>query len=207
MRATPGGCYDLRMLFRQRFWPGIRSGAITATFRAWKDARVVAGHSYRTPAGMLAVTAVDPVEVRAISDADAARAGYTSRDELVADLARGDNRTVYRIEFRRLDTDDPRAVLAARTTFPGDEFDDLARRLARMDRGANGPWTLAMIETIEARPGVRAGDLAATFGRETADFKRDVRKLKELGLTLSLEVGYELSPRGRAFLARRRSAH
>jgi hypothetical protein len=31
-------------------------------------------------------------------------------------------------------------------------------------------------------------------------FKRDVRRLKELGLTESLEVGYRLSPRGRAFL-------
>ena len=33
-------------------------------------------------------------------------------------------------------------------------------------------------------------------------FKRDVRRLKELGLTESLEVGYRLSPRGRALLAR-----
>jgi hypothetical protein len=31
-------------------------------------------------------------------------------------------------------------------------------------------------------------------------FKRDVRKLKELGLTESLEVGYRLSPRGAALL-------
>jgi hypothetical protein len=31
-------------------------------------------------------------------------------------------------------------------------------------------------------------------------FKADVRKLKELGLTESLEVGYRLSPRGRAVL-------
>ena len=31
-------------------------------------------------------------------------------------------------------------------------------------------------------------------------FKRDVRKLKELGLTESLEIGYRLSPRGVAFM-------
>jgi hypothetical protein len=37
------------------------------------------------------------------------------------------------------------------------------------------------------------------MGRETLPFKRDVRKLKELGLTESLEVGYRLSPRGRAY--------
>ena len=41
---------------------------------------------------------------------------------------------------------------------------------------------------------------AAGFGRETLPFKTDVRKLKNLGLTDSLEVGYRLSPRGRAYL-------
>ena len=39
-------------------------------------------------------------------------------------------------------------------------------------------------------------------GRERHPFKTDVRKLKELGLTESLEVGYRLSPRGRALLDR-----
>ena len=57
-----------------------------------------------------------------------------------------------------------------------------------------------MLRLIAERPGVRAPDLAAALGRETLPFKRDVRKLKELGLTNSLTVGYELSPRGRAYL-------
>jgi ribosomal protein S19E (S16A) len=39
-------------------------------------------------------------------------------------------------------------------------------------------------------------------GRERHPFKTDVRKLKELGLTESLEVGYRLSPRGQALLER-----
>jgi hypothetical protein len=43
--------------------------------------------------------------------------------------------------------------------------------------------------------------LAASLGRETAPFKADVRKLKELGLTESLLVGYRLSPHGRAYLS------
>jgi hypothetical protein len=42
--------------------------------------------------------------------------------------------------------------------------------------------------------------LAERFGRERLPFKADVRKLKALGLTESLEVGYRLSPRGRAYL-------
>jgi hypothetical protein len=46
---------------------------------------------------------------------------------------------------------------------------------------------------------VRAGDLAVELGREREPFKIDVRKLKNLGLTTSLEVGYRLSPRGEAY--------
>lgn len=47
---------------------------------------------------------------------------------------------------------------------------------------------------------VRAGDPAADLGRERLEFKADVRKLKRLGLTESLEIGYRLSTRGRAYL-------
>jgi predicted transcriptional regulator len=57
-----------------------------------------------------------------------------------------------------------------------------------------------VLRLIADRPAVRAPDLAAALGRETQPFKRDVRKLKELGLTHSLDVGYELSPRGRSYL-------
>jgi hypothetical protein len=57
-----------------------------------------------------------------------------------------------------------------------------------------------VLRLVADRPGVRAPDLAASLGRETLPFKRDVRRLKELGLTRSLAVGYQISPRGRAYL-------
>src|SRR4051794_28967011 len=38
------------------------------------------------------------------------------------------------------------------------------------------------------------------MARPTPEFKRDVRKLKERGLTESLAIGYRLSPRGEAVL-------
>ncbi|WP_237726870.1 hypothetical protein [Rhodococcus jostii] len=55
--------------------------------------------------------------------------------------------------------------------------------------------------SVADNPGRRAPDLAASLGRETEPFKRDVRKLKNLGLTHSLDVGYRISPRGVAYLA------
>jgi hypothetical protein len=64
---------------------------------------------------------------------------------------------------------------------------------------------MAVLEMIENHPGTRAPDLAAHFGRETQPFKTDVRKLKNLALTLSLKIGYRLSPRGEAYLATIRS--
>ena len=87
-----------------------------------------------------------------------------------------------------------------------DEVDDLRRRLERLDRngptGSTGPWTRVVLELISRRPGVVSTELATELGRERAPFKVDVRKLKRLGLTESLEVGYRLSPRGKALLRR-----
>ncbi len=86
------------------------------------------------------------------------------------------------------------------------DLDDetIDRRLSRLDATSpTGPWTRATLDIIARCPAVRAGDLAAELGRERLPFKADVRKLKRLGLTESLDVGYRLSARGRAYLDRR----
>jgi len=64
-----------------------------------------------------------------------------------------------------------------------------------------GAWTAATLRLIDKYPARRAPDLAASQRRDPLAFKRDVLRLKQLGLTESLEVGYRLSPRGRAVLA------
>jgi hypothetical protein len=68
---------------------------------------------------------------------------------------------------------------------------------------AHGAWIMQTLGAIAERPATRAGDLATDLGQERLPFKANVRKLKALGLTESLEVGYRLSPRGRAYLAER----
>jgi hypothetical protein len=78
---------------------------------------------------------------------------------------------------------------------------DVARRLEAMDRRSPiGAWTYATLRAIRARPGVLAAKLAHALGRPRDEFKRDVRKLKKLGLTSSLEIGYRLTPKGEALL-------
>jgi hypothetical protein len=190
------------MLFEQRLWAGLADGTVTVTFRRWPRPRARAGGRHRTPAGVLAVDAVTVVDPAAITEEDARRAGFGSLAELRRRLDRRGDGPVYRIDFHHAGAD-PREALRQADALSADELAGLRARLDRLDRAARGgPWTAATLRLIGDRPQVRAADLAAAAGRERLAFKADVRKLKELGLTESLEVGYRLSPRGRALLER-----
>jgi hypothetical protein len=188
----------------QRFHAGLADGSITLAFRRWRKPAAKAGGRQRTPVGELAIDAVDPVKVEDVTEADARAAGYRDRAELLGELARYgyQDGTTYRIALH-LAGPDPRVALRERAAVTDDEWEVIASRLARLDRASrHGPWTTTVLRLISERPAVRAPDLAASLGRETQPFKTDVRKLKEMGLTESLAVGYRLSPRGRTVLAR-----
>jgi hypothetical protein len=193
------------VLFALRFAEPIARGEVDLTFRRWRRAQVRPGRPYRTVVGRLQVDEVDVVEPGDLSPDDARRAGFASVETLLAEADRhaGPEAPLYRVRFHPLDEPDPRSELAA-TVPTDDDLDAVCRRLDAMDaRSGHGPWAWATLAAIGDRPAVRAPDLAASFGRETAPFKTDVRRLKALGLTHSLPVGYELSPRGRAVLAAR----
>jgi hypothetical protein len=192
------------MLFRQDVLLRIADGDVTLAFRRWRRPTVRAGGTLRTRVGVLAIDSVEPVDEDQVTDADARRAGAADREALLAGL-RAEGR-LYRVELR-LAGPDPRIALRERSDISAQERAEIDARLARLDAASrHGPWTAAVLELIAEQPGTRAPDLAASFGRETAPFKTDVRKLKELGLTESLLVGYRLSPRGRAYLSPRARA-
>jgi hypothetical protein len=193
------------VLFALRFAEPIARGEVDLTFRRWRRPQVRPGRPYRTPVGRLQVDEVDVVAPEDLTPGDAERAGFPSVAALLAEADRhaAPDAGLYRVRFHLLDEPDPRSELAASVP-EGDDLAAVGRRLDAMDaRSGHGPWAWATLATIGERPGVRAPDLAASFGRETAPFKADVRRLKALGLTYSLPVGYELSPRGRAVLATR----
>jgi hypothetical protein len=190
------------VLFPQRFHAGLADGSVTLAFRRWRRPAAKAGGRQRTPVGELAIDAVDPVDLGDVTEDDARRAGYTDRAELERELARFPDGTLYRIELH-LAGPDPRIALREQANLSDDDWGTVSARLDRLDRAsAHGPWTAATLRLIAANPAVRAADLATTVGRETPPFKIDVRKLKEMGLTESLGVGYRISPRGRAVLDR-----
>ncbi|HEV7653345.1 MAG TPA: hypothetical protein VGP36_01225 [Mycobacteriales bacterium] len=189
------------MLLEKRARDGILDGSVTVLARRWRRPQVVAGRVYRTVAGRIAVDSVRVVDPATLTDADVRPAGYRTADELRADLRGVEGDPVYLLEVRLAEGPDPRTELAASAELTPADVAELDRRLDRLDRAAAyGPWTASILADIQASPGLRAGDLAAAAGREMLPYKADVRKLKALGLTLSLPIGYRLSPRGEAYL-------
>ncbi|MGE0731037.1 MAG: hypothetical protein AB7O92_24955 [Acidimicrobiia bacterium] len=189
----------------------IAAGSIDVVFRCWKRPTVRSGGTLRTPIGLLDIVEVTVIDPAAVRDTDAHRAGFADAAAVRSFLAGagcgapdhdGDPaRRAHRIVVR-LGGADPRLALQDDTDLGAEGLEAVRRRLERWDRAAaGGPWTLATLRAIERRPAVRAADLAAELGRERLPFKADVRRLKGLGLTISLEVGYRLSPRGAAVLA------
>ena len=188
------------MLFRNEDLPAIAAGRVTAALRRWKRPTVRAGGTLVTPIGVLAIESVDRIHPADLSDADAVAAGWGSAQAALAAPHLRRDGELHLIRFH-VQGDDPRIALRESADLSVDELADVRARLDRMDRrAAAGPWTRRFLELIRDRPAVRAGDLADELDRERLPFKADVRKLKALGLTESLEIGYRLSPRGVAVL-------
>jgi len=191
------------VLLDARTLRGLQDGTVTLAFRRWTTPRVRVGTRQRTRVGVVEVTSVERVATgpdgsALLSDDDARRAGATSP---AAVLARGAAREgdLYRVGIR-LAGPDPRVALREDADLDATAVEQIRAALARKDRAATEPWARQYLELIAAHEGVVARELAAGLGMARDDFKVRVRRLKELGLIESLDVGYRLSPRGRAYL-------
>jgi len=187
------------MLFKTKCHEGIRNGSITLTFRAWKSARAKVENQYRIgPQDGVEVGAVDEVVVSAIDDEEARRSGFASAAELRTFLMKHSpeeltpKSTLFCVSFHYVKISDE--VSQADLSLA-----EIQRKLEKMDRlSKHGPWIKQTLEIISQNPCTAASKLAPLLGRETRPFKADVRKLKKLELTVSFEIGYELTSLGKA---------
>jgi biotin operon repressor len=187
------------MLLRRPILDRIVAGEVDLVFRRWVRPTVKAGGTLRTAAGMLRIERVTAVAIDEITSDDARRAGI-GLEELRALLVAKERGEVYRVEVGG-PVPDPRVALREDDQLSAEDVEHIRRRFERLDRASkSGPWTMRYLRLIAENPHVRAQDLADGLGVERDAFKNDVRKLKELGLTISHSPGYELSPRGRAVL-------
>ena len=192
------------MLLRREVLRAIEDGTVDLVFRRWKRPTVRTGGSLRTAAGLLQIEKVEEVDRDDITEEEARRAGM-ELTELLGFLDDKDEGQVYRVELGSIGPD-PRVALRDHDDLSDSDVADLAARLERLDRASKRrSWTMEFLELLDDNPHVRAQDLADQIGLEKSVFKNDVRKLKALGLTISHSPGYELSPRGRAFLRSRES--
>jgi hypothetical protein len=194
------------MLFTASAHEGLARGDITRTYRTWTRPQVKVGGRYHAGPVDLVVDGLCQVRAEEITDDDARCAGFEDRAALLSLLEKrtplGEGATVWRVDFHAVERESGPTIADDRELTERD-IEEIVQRLDRLDRAsATGPWTRATLAVIAENPGVVSTELAERLGRPRAAFKADVRKLKRLGLTISLDVGYRLSPRGEAFLGR-----
>lgn len=190
------------MLFKQIHLTGIRSGEISLAFRKWKRPSVKKGSLLKTAVGQIEIVDIAKVKSENITREDAASAGFQRLEDLVDILNATGEGDIYKINVR-YHSPDPRIELRRQTELSDEEFDHLSLRLKRLDKySKQGDWTLNILKVILNNPKLRAADLAAKTGKEKEWLKLNVRKLKNLGLTISHNPGYTISPLGKVFLDR-----
>jgi hypothetical protein len=188
------------MLFSAATLRGLAEGRVSSTYRRWTVVRPKVGSRFTTSVGVVEVTSIEPASTDALTDQDASAAGFDSVKALLRWTTSKGAGELYRIGIV-LAGPDPRIALRAADRLTDPDVTALSRKLNRMDRAADEPWTRSTLRQIQRRPGVVSTELAAEAGQERPLYKLRVRRLKALGLTESLRYGYQLSPRGAAYLA------
>lgn len=188
------------MIFKLNQLKGIKSGEISYAFRRWEKPNVKKGGTMKTAVGVIRVTDVEPIKENSITKADAAKAGYGNVESLLRELNKVSSGDIYRVKIK-YESEDPRLALREKIDLTEGEFQNLKTKLDRLDK-TRGPWVLIVLKLIKRYPERRAGDLADIMKMDKFDFKINVRKLKNLGLTISHEIGYSLSPLGEVVVDR-----
>ncbi len=190
------------MLFNAPTLTGLAEGQVDRTYRRWTVVRPRVGSRFTTRAGVVEVTSIELVDPAAITDDDARRAAFGSLAALQKWTGTKGTGDLYEIGIRLVGPD-PRVALRSDDELSANELTEIDGRLDRMDAAADAPWTRDALRLIERNPGVVSTELAAEAGLERQYFKLRIRRLKSLGLTESLEIGYRISRRGAAYLAQR----
>ena len=190
------------MMFKRAFHAGIVAGTTTVSYRSWKRAQVrTGGIYYLHPLGEIEVVSVE--EAAGIDADDLQHTGFTSREDLLKALGDSAGRRLFRVGFRFLGP--RRKPVAPLDEQPVDDaaFERLERDLDRKDQRAGRDWTRPLLTLIGDQPGASSAVLAEAMAMERMKLKQEVRKLKKLGLTISLETGYRVSKWGWSYLDRR----
>lgn len=187
------------MLLSQKTLDEIVTGEIDRVYRRWKRPAVVKGTRQRTSHGLVEVVGVRRVEE---GDIEPTAAGFATTEDVLASIRPPETgRDLYEVRVR-WGGDDPRLALRESTDLDEAAMESIDSVVSVIGR-RGGPTGIELLQAIASNPAMLAKELADGIDVERDVLKRRVRQLKEIGLTESLRVGYRLSPRGEAYLARR----
>lgn len=188
------------MLFKEIHLQGIRSGSINLAFRKWEKESVKKGTLLKTSIGLVEINDIEVVEEHDISDADAIQAGFTGKQQLLKSFPSNTKALIFKISVS-YHSEDPRIELREQTNLTHEEFNKLKQKLERLDYfSKQGAWTISVLHTIKDNPHLPAIEISKLLGFEKEWLKLNIRKLKNLGLTISHHAGYEISPFGKLFV-------
>ena len=191
---------DLTMLFKQKHLEGIKAGNISLAFRKWKKLQVNAGSLVKTDVGVIRIDSIEKIDLSKITDEEAKKAGFPGAQSLIQLLGNQKDGDIYRIEVD-FDSENPDTESDEKITIDEEEFEELKTTLDNLDKFSKvGKWTTKTLLAIQENPKMKAADLAVKAKKEKEWLKLNVRKLTALGLTISHEPGYTLSPTGEEYL-------
>lgn len=187
------------MLIKLKDLKRIRSGELSLAYRCWKTPRVKKGSLIKTALGLVEILDISETEPSKISSTDYRRAGFEELSDLL-ELLKSCQGKVFKISLR-FHSSDPRRALQAQTSLSKSELLKLQNKLARLDHfSKKGDWTHRVLKAIQENPRMRAADLAHSLSLDKDWLKIQIRKLKNLGLTISEPKGYRISPLGEFYL-------
>jgi hypothetical protein len=190
------------MLLNKNLQKRIKQSEIDLVFRRWRRKTVKEGGSLHTAVGVMKIHSVDEITSVDITQKDVQRAGFSSKEHLLETIQDKPGGKLYRIEIT-YDKEDPRKVLREKTNITDEEYNEIESSLKRIDMySTKGSWTHAFLTILDSNDDVFSKDLAEIFQLDQTWIKRNIRKLKDIGLTESTKKGYRLSPRGREFWKR-----
>ncbi|WP_099367543.1 hypothetical protein [Sphingobacterium sp. 1.A.4] len=190
------------MLFKEIHLKSIKSGEITLAFRKWHKASVKIGSLVHTSVGLIKISDIQVVNEIDITDQDAIMAGYHDTLQLLKSFGPNNRGNIYKITVS-YHSADPRIKLREQTELSEDQFNELKNKVDKLDRfSKQGNWTNKILLAIKDNPNLHAIGIAKLTGFEKEWLKLNIRKLKNLGLTISQPVGYEISPLGNEYLNR-----
>ncbi len=192
------------MLFPHHIWRAIKQGEVKLAFRKWKLSRVKPGRMIRSAFGVIMVDEIKEIHLEEITQEDAHMAGYEHLQILIDALYAIPEGLIYKIQLHYHSEDD-RISLSADAQLSDADYQKIDASLKKFDKHSNrGDWTMNVLHLIKKHPHTKASELADMLEMEKDWLKINIRKLKNLGLTISHDVGYSISPRGKAFLEKKR---